>query len=201
MQHHLGQNTALIARQAFVQPAVNDFEEVEIGLVAVDDRCARVDIRFCRVWLDQVLTEAVDGRAGDFVNRRAGRHQILALCRRQSLRQTGAELRCDMAGGEIFNEIPNPQEELTGRQFGKRDCRDGTWRDTLRQHDSDPAGHHGGLARSRAGLYQDRPVVTADSVMPGAIIVQNFHIAHHSTSQIGATALRRSVAAACLRLQ
>ena len=106
-----------------------------------------------------------------------------------------------MAGGEIFDEIPNPQEELAGRQFGKRDCRDGTWRDTLRQHDSDPAGHHGGLARSRAGLNQNGSVMTADRVMPGAIIIQNFHAAHHSASQIGATSLSRSVEAACLRLQ
>ena len=79
VQHHLGQDAALAAGQALAQPAVDDLEEGEIGLVAVHDAGAGIDVGLGRIGLDQALAEAVDGRAGDFVDRGAGGGEIVAL--------------------------------------------------------------------------------------------------------------------------
>ena len=51
-----------------------------------------------------------------------------------------------MAGGEICDEIPDAEEELAGRQFSKRDRRDGTWRDGGWGRDFDTPGVFGGDA-------------------------------------------------------
>jgi hypothetical protein len=44
VQHHLGQDAALAAGQAFAQPAIDNLEEGEIGLVAIHDAGAGVDV-------------------------------------------------------------------------------------------------------------------------------------------------------------
>ena len=80
MQHHFGKDAALVAGQALAQPAIDDLKKEEIGLVAIHDAGAGIDIGLDRIRLDQALAEAVDGRAGDFVDRGARGREIAALC-------------------------------------------------------------------------------------------------------------------------
>ena len=61
VQHHLCEDAALAAGQALAQPAINNFEEGEIGLIAIHDAGAGIDVGLRRIGLDQALTEAVDG--------------------------------------------------------------------------------------------------------------------------------------------
>ena len=57
-------------------------------------------------------------------------------------------------------------------------------RDAFGEHHGDAAGHDGGLARTRAGLDQDRAIMEADRIAAGAVVLQHFgHAAHHSASQ------------------
>ena len=44
VQHHLGQEAALAAGQAFAQPAIDNFGEGEVGLGWIHDACARIDV-------------------------------------------------------------------------------------------------------------------------------------------------------------
>ena len=66
----------------------------------------------------------------------------------------------------------------------------------------DAAGHDGRLARTRAGLHQDGPVVDADRSAAGTVVAQGFACGgHHWASQTCAASPNISVAAGSLRLQ
>ena len=184
MQHHFGKDAALVAGQALAQPAIDDLEEDEIGLIAVHDAGAGIDVGLGRIGLDQALAEAVDGRAGDFVDRGARGREIVALRFRQAVGQRHAQLGGDLAGRKVGDEFANTREQLARCQLGEGDGGDGAGRDAFGEHDSDAAGHDGGLARARAGLDQDGPIMKADRIAARTIILQSFgRAAHHSASQ------------------
>ena len=185
VQHHFGEDAALVAGQALAQPAIDDLKEGEIGLIAVHDPGAGIDVGFGRIGLDQTLAEAVNGRAGDFVDRGACGREIATLRLRQAIGQRHTQLGRDMSGREVGDKLADTREKLAGRQFGEGDGGDGARRDTLGEHDGDASGHNGGLARARAGFDQDRAIMEADRVAPCPVILENFgHAAHHSASQI-----------------
>jgi hypothetical protein len=184
VQHHLGQDAALAAGQAFAQPAIDNLEEGEIGLVAIHDAGAGVDVGFRRIGLDQALAEAVDGRAGDFVDRGAGGGEIVAMGLRQPIGQRHAQFGRDRAGREVGDELADTRQQLARGEFGEGDGGDGTRRNAFGQHGGDAAGHDGGLARTRAGLDQDRAIMEADRIAARAVVLQHLgHAAHHSASQ------------------
>ena len=184
VQHHFGEDAALVAGQALAQPAIDDFEEGEIGLVAVHDAGAGIDVGLRRIGLDQALAEAVDGRAGDFVDRGARGREIVALRLRQAVGQRHAQFGGDVAGREVGDKFADAREQLAGRELGEGDGGDGARRDAFGEHDGDASGHDGGLARARAGFDQDRPIMEADRVAARAVVLERFgHAAHHSASQ------------------
>ena len=159
-QDHFGEDAALVAGQALTQPDVDDLEEGEIGLIAIHDSGARVDVGFGGIGLDQALAEAVDGRAGDLVDCGARDGEIVALGLRQTLGQRYAQLGRDrLAGREIGDKIADTREKFARRQFGESDGSDGAWRNPFGEHDGDASGHDGSLARAGASLDQDRPIM------------------------------------------
>ena len=202
VQHHFSEDAALVAGQTLAQPAVDDFEEGEIGLIPIHDPCAGIDVRLGGIRLDQPLAEAVDRRTGDFVDRSACGGEIAALRLRQAIGQRHAQLGREMASREVGDEFADTREKLARRQFGEGDGGDSAWRDAFGQHDGDTPGQDGGLPRTCAGFDQDRAIMAADRVAASPVILENFgHAAHHSASQTRATSPSRSVAAGCLRLQ
>jgi hypothetical protein len=62
---------AIAATKRDTQPAIDDLKEGEIGLIAIHDAGARIDVGLGWIGLDQALAETVDRRAGDFVDRGA----------------------------------------------------------------------------------------------------------------------------------
>jgi len=48
-------------------PLIEDGAEDEIGLVAIEDFCARIDRRFDGIGPQQVVAEPVNRRAGQFI--------------------------------------------------------------------------------------------------------------------------------------
>lgn len=171
VQHHFGEDPALIARQSLAQPALDDFEEGEIGLVAVHDAGAGIDVGLRRIGLDQALAEAVDGRACDFVNRGARPGEIVALDPRQTIGQRHAQFGRDPAGRELVDKFPDAGKQLARGEFGEGDRSDGAWRNPLGEHDGDASSHDGGLARARARLDQDRSIMEAYRVAAGSVIL------------------------------
>ncbi len=184
VQHHFGQEAALAAGQTLAQPAIDDLEEGEVGLVAIHDARAGVNVGLRRIGLDQALAKAVDGRAGDFVNRGAGGGEIGQMSLRQPIGQRHPQFGRDLAGREVGDELADTGQQLARGKLGEGDGGDGTRRDALRQHGGDAAGHDSGFARTGAGLDQDRAVVQADGIAAGTVILQHLgYVAHHSASQ------------------
>ena len=58
--HHLGEETAAVARQFLAEPGLGRLDKSEIGLVAVHHRSPGIDIGFYWIRLDQTLAEAVN---------------------------------------------------------------------------------------------------------------------------------------------
>lgn len=79
LEHHFGQEMSGIAVELFPQPGLDNLDECEIGLVTIHHGRAGVDVGFDRIGFDQPLAETMDGRAGDFVDRRDGAGQISAM--------------------------------------------------------------------------------------------------------------------------
>ena len=71
--------TARLACENIAQPGVDDLDEEEVGLIPVHHRCSRIVISFDRIGLDQTLAEAVNCRAGNFVNVRTRCDEIAML--------------------------------------------------------------------------------------------------------------------------
>ena len=146
LQHHFGEDAALVAGQALAQPAIDDLEKGEIGLIAVHDGGAGIDIGLDRIGLDQALAEAVDGRAGDLVDRGARGRETVALRLRQAVGQRHAQLGRDVSGREVGDKFADAREKFARRQLGEGDGGDGAGRNAFGEHDSDAPGHDGGLA-------------------------------------------------------
>ena len=127
----------------------------------------------------------MDGRTGDLVDRGAGGGEIVTLGLGQPIGQRHAKFGRDLAGREVGDELSDTGQQLTRGEFGEGDCGNGTRRDAFCEHGGDAPGHDGGLARTGAGLNQDRPIVEADRGAARTVIFQHCgHAAHHSASQI-----------------
>jgi hypothetical protein len=184
VQYHFGEDAALVAGETLAQPTVDDLEEGEIGLIAIHDAGARVDVGFGGIGLDQALAEAVDGRASDLVDCGTGCGEIIALGLGQTIGQCHAQFGRDMACREIGDKIADTREKFARRQFGEGDGSDGAWRNPFGEHGGDAPSHDGGLARTGASFDQDGAIVAADRVAAGAVILENFgHAGHYSASQ------------------
>ena len=105
-----------LAGQALAQPGLDDLEEGEIGLVAIHDAGAGIDVGLDRIGLDQALAEAVDGRAGDFVDRGARGGEIVALGFGQTIGQRDAQLGRDLAGREVGDELADARRAARSRR-------------------------------------------------------------------------------------
>ena len=173
-KHHFGEQAACIAGELLPQPDFDDLDEGEVGLVAVHHDRAGIDVRLDRIGLDQALTEAVDGRAGDFVDRRAGGREMAAVAVGQAIGQGDPKLGGNATCRQLANEVADTDEKLAGRELGERHRGDGLGRNAFGQHQSDAAGHDGGLAGTGAGLDQKRAVVNADRSAPRDVIGERF---------------------------
>ena len=103
----------------------------------------------------------------------------------QAVGQRDAQLGRDLAVREVGDEFADTGQQLARGEFGKGDGGNGARRDPFGKHRGDAPCHDGGLARTRAGLNEDRPIMEADRVAARAVILQHCgHSAHHSASQI-----------------
>ena len=76
LKYHFGDDPSFAAGKLLAQPSLDDLDEGEVGLVAIHNAGAGIDIGFHGVGLDQALAEAVDRRAGDLVDRGAGSSKV-----------------------------------------------------------------------------------------------------------------------------
>ena len=136
----------MVAGQALPQPVIDDIEKSQIGLTAVHDASAGIDVGLRRIGLDQALTEAMDGRAGHFVDRCVRSFEIVSLSLRQTIRQSHAQLGDYIADQEFFDNFADARQQLARGQFGEGDSGDGVRRNAVGKHDGYASGHDGGLA-------------------------------------------------------
>ena len=121
----------------------------------VDDGGARIKVGLNRVGLQQLLAEAVNGCAGDFIKRVCRRTDRGRLFRGQSIWQRQRQLPGDRAAAELGNETLDPFKKLCCRRLREGDGDNVPWTNAVRQHQRDAAGHQGGLAASGAGFDQE----------------------------------------------
>ena len=105
VQHHLGDDAAVATRKLLAQPCLDDLDESEVGLIAVHDTGARIDVCLDGIRLDQALAKSVDGGAGDFVDPSRRRGEIDLIGIRQTVRERDPQLCGDSARSKIADEV------------------------------------------------------------------------------------------------
>ena len=110
VQHHLGDDAAVATRKLLAQPCLDDLDESEVGLIAVHDTGARIDVCLDGIRLDQALAKSVDGGAGDFVDPSRRRGEIDLIGIRQTVRERDPQLCGDSARSKIADEVPHADQ-------------------------------------------------------------------------------------------
>ena len=169
-QDEFSEQSVHLASQFLPQPGVGDLPEGECPLIAVHHRSTGVDIGFDLIGCDQALAKAVDGRAGDLVERLARGSKVAPLALREAVRQGHAKGRRNVAVHQHADKLPDPDEQLAGGEHGESHRGDGAGRDSLRQQHRDTPGQHRSLARTCPCLHQKGAVVDRNGGPPRVVI-------------------------------
>ena len=107
-QDEFREQSVYLASQFLPQPSIRDLPEGEFRLIAVHHRSTWVDIGFDRIRCDHALAEAVDGRAGDLVERLARGNEVAPLILGEPIRQGHAKRRRNVAVPPARRQTPGP---------------------------------------------------------------------------------------------
>ena len=148
----------------------------------------------------KALAEAVDGRAGDLVERFACSGQMKALLFGKAVRQDRAKRGGNPAAGERADILPHPDEQFARGELRECDGGNAAGRRAPGQEHGNPAGQNGRLAGPGSRLDEKRAVVDGDRE-PACIIVGESLCGqiHYSASQTRVASPRYSRAAASFR--
>ena len=202
LEHHFGEELPRAAIKLFPEPGLDDLDEGEVGLVAIHHGRARIDVGFDGVGFDQPLAEAVNGRAGDFVDRCYAGGKILAMRFGKAVGQSDSELDWNFNCVQVVDEFAHANEKFARRQLGEGHGGDRLGDDALGEHHRDTSGHNRGFAGARTCFHKERAVVYGHGCAARIVVRKRFRrCAHYGASQTWAAVPRRSTAAAILRLQ
>jgi hypothetical protein len=146
LKHQFGKQSAHISVELLPEPVFNDLGESQVGLAAIHHGRTGIDVRFNRVGLDQSLTKAMDGRAGDFVDASAGGRDMAFVVIGKPVGQGDPKFGWNAACRQLADELAHTGEKLAGGEFGEGHRGHGFGRDALCQQQRDAAGHNSSFA-------------------------------------------------------
>jgi len=144
----------VLADEMRPQPGLVMLIKCNVGLARIDDLGPGIDIGFGGIRLDQLLREAVNGRAGELVDGLARPLHVRLLRGGEALGKGKRNLVRNLAARERIDIARDALEELACGKLGKRHRGNVHWLDPIGEQDRDATRHERGLARARACLHQ-----------------------------------------------
>ena len=201
-QDQLFEQPTGFARQRLTQPNIHDLQETEVRLVAVYYGRAGVDVGFDGVGCDQPLTETVDGRTGDLVNRLARSEKMVPLILGQPIWQGRTKFGRDTSSRQFTDEFAHSNEKFAGGKLSERYRGDELGFDAVGQQHGNTARQHRSLARPGTSFNQKGAIMDRDGRTSGGCIGERYlRRPHHAASHIPAASPSRRVAASIFRAQ
>ena len=154
---------APVPSQPSREPGVQKVLVCEFRRRRIDDGGARVQAGLHRIGPDQLLAKAVNGGAGDFVQRLAAPVQMVPLGLGQARRQCCGQLDGNRAGQELPHQCLDPLQQFGGGRLREGDGDEVLGINPRADQQSHSSGHERRLAAAGARLHQERTLVIRQS--------------------------------------
>ena len=126
----------------------------QFGCSWVNNGGTRVNASFYGIWLDQLLAETVDGRAGNFIEGARAAFQVRELCLCQPEWQRLLQLDRDLAAKKRVHETLDALQQFSGRGFREGYSDNFSGMNASAQQQRNPASDQRGLSAARASLNE-----------------------------------------------
>ena len=157
------------------KPSLQQILIGEFGRRRINNGRAWIQSGFHRVGPDQLLTESVDGRAGDFIQVLRFEFQTLLLRLGEPRWQCRGELDGNRARQEVSHHRLDPLQKLGRRRLREGDGDDLPGVNTCADHQGDATGQESGLSASGTGLHQEGALMVGQGRDAGCGIGEQSH--------------------------